>query len=146
MATPSPPVIREFCNDLKSSDMQKKWLLLTLPLNNRHTCQLYPINSESPYFGRHSHSPSLFCQKWPNLLILRAVPYLWLKFFKIFPLNHIKFPNISHIEIVITSGAHRFAGKVHWKWSFSRFLPHEIFKRLTGMNRNVSKRCGDNGK
>ena len=66
-----------------------------------HTCQLSPIKSESPYFGRHFNSPSLFCQKWPNLPILRASPYFcWI--FKIFPLNHIKFSNISPMEIVIT--------------------------------------------
>ena len=35
-----------------------------------HTCQLSPINSDFPYFVRHSHSPSVFCQKWPNLPIL----------------------------------------------------------------------------
>ena len=45
-----------------------------------HTCQLSTINCESPYFGRHSHSPSLFCQKWPDLPILRASPYFLLDF------------------------------------------------------------------
>ena len=51
-----------------------------------HTCQLSPINSEFPYFGRHSHSPSLFCQKWPNLPILMASPYFLLNFLD-FPLK-----------------------------------------------------------
>ena len=44
----------------------------------KHTCQLSPINSESPYFGRQSHSPFLFCPKWPNHPILRKSPLYWL--------------------------------------------------------------------
>ena len=74
-----------------------------------HTCQLSPINSESSYFGRHSHSPSLFCQKWPNLPIWRAFPYFcWI--FKIFPLNHIKFPkHLPHGNCYNFGSAHSFA-------------------------------------
>ena len=59
-----------------------------------HTCQLFPINSESLCFGRHTYSPSRFCRKWPYLPILRASSYLLL--------NHKKNPNISPMELIIT--------------------------------------------
>ena len=49
-----------------------------------------PINSESRYFGRHSHSPSLFYQKWPNLPILRSSPIFF------FLLNVLDFPFKSY--------------------------------------------------
>ena len=51
-----------------------------------HTCQLSP----SLYWAAPPLSPSLFCQKWPNLQIVRDLPiFCWI--LKIFPLNHINF-------------------------------------------------------
>ena len=49
---------------------------------DNQACQLFPINSVSAYFRRHSHSPSLFCQNWPNLPTLRTSPYFFVEFLR----------------------------------------------------------------
>ena len=103
---------------------------------NSAYCQLYPIIAT--YFERHS--PSLFCQLWPNLPILRASPYFLLHFydflFKAYKISkHLPHGNCQNLWSVRS-----FTYKVIWKWSFLPFHPHEIFKKLTGI-RVVYKHC-----
>ena len=61
------------------------------PYSVTHTCQLSPIGRESPYFGKGCHSPSLYCQKWPNLPIFKDLPIFFLHEFLDFSCKEYKF-------------------------------------------------------
>ena len=85
------------------------WVLLHfLPFSQRKTSFAYLSthfkNSQSRYFGMHSHSASLFCQKPPDLPILRAFPYFYFNF-KVAYFRYFKFYKHSPMEIVKMFGA-----------------------------------------
>ena len=81
-----------------------------------------PINSESPYFERHSHPP--YCAKNGKIsLFLRRLPTFCLNF-KIFLLNSEEFQEISPMECVMTPPMHAaFLKKNDKKVIFSLSAP-----------------------